>query len=129
MSWVTSLVFELIGEAYAAARIVLRRGSLCRGDTVAQSRLQLQMLRQVHVGLQLTGAARVLPGFDINAAGNITPGFDACTAVRGSVGGCARGRADGQSIQSQTFLQFCSGVQAHVAAHAAHGSERRADLR
>src|SRR5271168_2691472 len=104
MSWFTSLVFELIGESHAAAWIVLRRGSLCRGDTVAQPRLQLQMLGQIHIGFELTAAGRVLPGFNIDAAGNVAPCFDARTAVRGSIGGCARRCADVQSIEPQALL-------------------------
>ncbi len=80
----SSLIIELIQQSDAAARIVFRSGADHGGGAVAQSRLQLQMLGQVHVRLYLTDPRGALLGLDIDALGNVPPGFDAGAGILGA---------------------------------------------
>src|SRR4030088_2126217 len=77
------LIFKLIQQTDAAARIVLRSGSLNRSSAVSQSGLQLQVLGQINVRFELTGTRRGLLCLDVNALGDIAPGRDACAGVLG----------------------------------------------
>src|SRR5260221_9139428 len=78
------LIFELIQQTDAAARIVFRRGSLNRGGAVAQSGLQLQVFGQIHIRLELAGTRRGLLRLDVNALGDVAPRLDAGAGVLGS---------------------------------------------
>src|SRR5713226_5181526 len=117
------LIFELIRQTDAAARIVFRSGAEHRARTISQSGLQLQVLGQIHVCFELTGTRRALLRFNVDAPGDVAPGLDAGAGVLSSRprggGGVARARADTEAIQPQAFLQFDQRIEAAVAAHTA----------
>src|SRR6185437_6397115 len=82
------LVLELIGEADAAPRIIVRRraghgpaAAACEGG------LQLQILGQIDLHLALRAARDALLGADIDAARDVFAGLD------GRTGGIAGGAA------------------------------------
>src|SRR5882757_6740695 len=69
-------ILELVRQADAASRIVLRRRALGDRGAVTQTRLQLQMFGQVDVDLHLTGSGRGLLAFDVHTLADIPSGRD-----------------------------------------------------
>src|SRR6202166_2248324 len=123
-SYTGSLVFKLIHQADAAARIVLRRRALDRGRAVSQPSLQLQVLGQIHIRFELARSQRGLLRLDVNALADVATGRDAGAGIlraAGRIGG--RTRPDRQPGESQTSLNFDERIETAVAAHAAPGRE------
>ena len=76
------LVFELIGQAKAATRIILWCHALGSRGAVAPLSLQLQVFCEIDVDLYLARAGGAFLDPDIHPAGNIAPSRNAFSRAR-----------------------------------------------
>src|SRR6185312_4311847 len=111
-------IFELISQAHARARIVLRRRSRLRRAARADGRLQLEMFGEIDLHLGLRSAGSPLLGTDEDAVGDIFSGFDR-TAGAGGVA------ADAEPVEAEPFAH---GGERIGAAAAAQRQQRVGDL-
>src|SRR5579883_40529 len=77
-------VRHLPGNADTAAGVILRGRSLSRRRAIAETRLQLQILADIHVHLDLAGAVRRLRRGHVDPLGQVFAGSDARTSRLGA---------------------------------------------
>src|ERR1700730_7019568 len=122
-----SLVLELIHHPDAASRIIFRGRSLGGRRAVPQSRLELQVLREINVDLHLTEAGGALLRTDEHAIRDVAARLHARSGALRA--GCTRvAAAPGrEAVEAQGLLHPGEGVGSS-AAGATERSEGGADL-